>query len=45
MLGLHGFVANHYPRYNLILIGPFAAATAWMLLSFVRALRRKPAAP
>jgi hypothetical protein len=45
MLGLHGVVANHYPRYNLILIGPFAAATAWMLLSFVRALRRKPAAP
>ena len=45
MLGLHGFVANHYPRYNLILIGPFAVAAAWMLLSFVpTSLRHKPAA-
>jgi 4-amino-4-deoxy-L-arabinose transferase-like glycosyltransferase len=37
MLALHGLVANHYTRYNLILIGPFAAAGAWMMLSFVRA--------
>jgi hypothetical protein len=45
MLGLHGLVANHYTRYNLILIGPFSAATAWMVLSFVRAsFRLKPAA-
>ena len=26
MLGLHAAVANHYTRYNLILIGPFAPA-------------------
>jgi hypothetical protein len=46
MLGLHGLVANHYPRYNLILIGPFAVAAAWMMMSFVQASRRlKPAAP
>lgn len=45
MLGLHGFVANHDTRYNLILIGPFSIAAAWMLLSFVRAsFRLKPAA-
>jgi hypothetical protein len=46
MLALHGLVANHYPRYNLILIGPFSVAAAWMLLSFVRpSIRLKPAAP
>jgi len=46
MLGLHGLVANHYTRYNLILIGPFSVAAAWMMLSFVRAsFRLKPAAP
>jgi hypothetical protein len=46
MLGLHGLVANHYTRYNLILIGPFSAAAAWMMLSFLRAsFRLKPAAP
>jgi hypothetical protein len=32
MLALHAAVANQYTRYNLILIGPFAAGTAWMLL-------------
>ena len=31
MLGLHAAVANHYTRYNLILIGPFAVGTAWMM--------------
>ena len=31
MLGLHGAVANHYTRYNLILIGPFAVGAAWMI--------------
>jgi hypothetical protein len=46
MLALHGLVANHYTRYNLILIGPFAAAGAWMMLSFARAsLRRRAVAP
>jgi hypothetical protein len=43
---VHGLVANHYPRYNLILIGPFSVAAAWMLLSFIRpSIRLKPAAP
>ena len=31
MLGLHAAVANHYTRYNLILIGPFCAGAAWMI--------------
>jgi hypothetical protein len=32
MLVLHAVLANHYTRYNLILIGPFAAATAWFVV-------------
>ena len=31
MLGLHAAVANHYTRYNLILIGPFCAGAAWII--------------
>ncbi|MBV9954280.1 MAG: hypothetical protein JOZ70_03420 [Pseudolabrys sp.] len=31
MLALHAAVANHYTRYNLILIGPFAVAAAWFI--------------
>jgi hypothetical protein len=31
MLALHAAVANHYTRYNLILIGPFAAGAAWIM--------------
>jgi hypothetical protein len=31
MLGLHAAVANHYTRYNLILIGPCAIGAAWMI--------------
>ncbi len=31
MLGLHAAVANQYTRYNLILIGPFAAGAAWII--------------
>jgi 4-amino-4-deoxy-L-arabinose transferase-like glycosyltransferase len=31
MLGLHAGVANHYTRYNLILIGPFAVGAAWII--------------
>ena len=31
MLGLHAAVANQYTRYNLILIGPFCAAAAWII--------------
>jgi hypothetical protein len=35
MLALHATVANHYTRYNLILIGPFAAGTAWIVARIV----------
>src|SRR5215475_3335618 len=31
MLGLHAAVANHYTRYNLILIAPFAVGAAWLI--------------
>ena len=33
MLGLHAAVANHYTRYNLILIGPYAVGAAWIICS------------
>ena len=39
MLGLHAAVANHYTRYNLILIGPIAVGAAWMLAGMHRRLR------
>jgi hypothetical protein len=32
LVGLHAGVANHYPRYNLGLIGPFAVGGAWMIV-------------
>lgn len=31
MLGLHAVVANHYTRYNLILIGPLTVGAAWVI--------------
>jgi len=43
MLGLHAAVANHYTRYNLILIGPFSAAAAWFISE--RARRRTALTP
>ena len=33
MLGLHAAVANHYTRYNLILIGPYSVGAAWIISS------------
>jgi hypothetical protein len=33
MLALHALLANHYTRYNLILIGPFCAGAAWLMAS------------
>ncbi|MDO9413138.1 MAG: glycosyltransferase family 39 protein [Pseudolabrys sp.] len=33
MLALHAGLANHYTRYNLILIGPFAAGAAWLIVT------------
>ena len=44
MLGLHAAVANHYTRYNLILIGPLAVAAAWALSVAFGRLRRRGAA-
>ena len=39
MLALHAVVANHYTRYNLILIGPFCAGAAWIISGFVSRMR------
>jgi hypothetical protein len=33
MLGLHAALGNHTTRYNLILIGPYAVAAAWLIRS------------
>ena len=35
MLGVHAAVANHSTRYNLILIGPFAAGAAWIIVRMI----------
>jgi hypothetical protein len=49
MLALHAAVANHYTRYNLILIGPFAVGAAWLMAqivpSAVAARRQSPRLP
>jgi hypothetical protein len=39
MLGLHAVVANQYTRYNLILIGPFAAGAASFISARIARLR------
>jgi 4-amino-4-deoxy-L-arabinose transferase-like glycosyltransferase len=39
MLGLHAAVANHYTRYNLILIGPTAVGAAWMISAWLQNAR------
>ena len=31
LLALHAAVANHYTRYNLILIGPYSVGAAWII--------------
>jgi hypothetical protein len=41
MLGLHAAVANHYTRYNLILIGPFSAGAAWMIVRLTTYLEER----
>ncbi len=46
MLALHAGVANHYTRYNLILIGAYAAGAAWLMARsawFSRARLQGPA--
>jgi hypothetical protein len=39
MLGLHAVVANQFTRYNLILIGPFAAGAASFISARIARLR------
>jgi hypothetical protein len=41
MLGLHALLANHYTRYNLILIGPFCAGAAWIMASVAARVRSR----
>jgi 4-amino-4-deoxy-L-arabinose transferase-like glycosyltransferase len=41
MLGLHAAVANHYTRYNLILIGPTAVGAAWMISAWLHHARSR----
>jgi hypothetical protein len=41
MLALHSAVANHYPRYNLILIGPASAGAAWLITAALARARRR----
>ena len=41
MLGLDALIGNHYTRYNLILIGPYAVGAAWIITSW---LPRRPGA-
>ena len=49
MLALHAAVGNHYTRYNLILVGPYAVGAAWIIWSWLlnahwrwRSLAQKP---
>jgi 4-amino-4-deoxy-L-arabinose transferase-like glycosyltransferase len=37
MLGLDALIGNHYTRYNLILIGPYAVGAAWIITSWLPA--------
>ena len=34
MLGLDALIGNHYTRYNLILIGPYAVGAAWVTMAW-----------
>jgi hypothetical protein len=40
MLAAHALLANHYTRYNLALIGPFAIGAAWITADLARRFRR-----
>jgi hypothetical protein len=37
MVGVHAAFANHYSRYNLGLIGPISAGSAWIMMMVARA--------
>jgi 4-amino-4-deoxy-L-arabinose transferase-like glycosyltransferase len=39
MLGMHAVLTNHYTRYNLILIGPFAVGAAWIISAWTPRVR------
>jgi len=41
MLGLHAAVANHYTRYNLILIGPLTVGAAWIISDWILRVRSR----
>jgi hypothetical protein len=41
LVGVHGVLANHYPRYNLGLIGPISVGAAWMIARAACALRAR----
>jgi hypothetical protein len=47
MLALHALVANHYTRYNLILIGPYSIGAAWIIREWIanRRSRARAVAP
>ncbi len=45
MVGLHAAVANHYSRYNLILIGPLAVGAAWIICGWIARARSPSQAP
>jgi hypothetical protein len=45
MLGLHAAVANHYTRYNLILIGPYCVGAAWLIQSMIASARSRLRVP
>jgi hypothetical protein len=35
MLGLDALIGNHYTRYNLVLIGPYAVGAAFIISSWL----------
>jgi 4-amino-4-deoxy-L-arabinose transferase-like glycosyltransferase len=43
LVGVHGAMANHYPRYNLGFIGPISVGAAWLILRGADALRKRRA--
>jgi uncharacterized membrane protein len=45
ILGLHALVANHYTRYNLILIGPLAVGAASIISAWLQNVRWRARVP
>ena len=41
VLGLDAFIGNHYTRYNLVLIGPYAIGAAFIISSWLESGRRR----